>query len=398
MRQQPVAQPQRGDAVVPVVLGDLVELRLPGGRVPRVAQVARLGVLGDRVGRGRHLALPRLVAHVEGFELLQRVRAAAHPQAAAHGRVQVDEHAVAQQLVDRRPRRRRAGRPAGAAPSARTGRSGRRACRGARRGARRRTRGSRRTPASPARGRAPRTAGTSPSASTTPNRYSSPQSAGASAGTVSSVHSGSPSKSKKMSPGSGAGRSLHRARVDDLEHERLGRRLLPHLERRLPAQVGQRRAADPRDRVRCSRPAGRWCRSRPPPAARAASTAAPRPGGRPGARRSARRTRRTDRTPGSGGRPRPPGSRAARCSSSTSSSRVAALAVQRQQVGQAVARPRPVAQDQVHLVGHGDARGDQLVRVGRQLEQRGDLHAPGQLGVEHRPAARPRAPRSRPTR
>ena len=39
-------------------------------------------------------------AHVERFELLQRVRAAAHAQAAADRRVQVDQDPVAQQLVD----------------------------------------------------------------------------------------------------------------------------------------------------------------------------------------------------------------------------------------------------------------------------------------------------------
>ena len=44
--------------------------------------------------------VPFVVAHVERLELLERVAAAADAHAAAHDRVQVDEHVVAQQIVD----------------------------------------------------------------------------------------------------------------------------------------------------------------------------------------------------------------------------------------------------------------------------------------------------------
>ena len=97
--EQPVAQAQRGEAVVLVVVGDGVELGLGGIRLPGPEQVSGVGVLGDRVG-GIVDALTVLVAHVERFELLDRIAARAHPQALLDHGVEVHEHVVAEQVVD----------------------------------------------------------------------------------------------------------------------------------------------------------------------------------------------------------------------------------------------------------------------------------------------------------
>ena len=109
--EQPVAQPQRRHAVVAVVVGEVVEHVLrgrradePGGRVelPGGEQFAGAHVLEDRVAARLHLGLAQLGAHVERLELLDRVRPAAHPHRPLHDRVEVDEHAVGEQLVDGR--------------------------------------------------------------------------------------------------------------------------------------------------------------------------------------------------------------------------------------------------------------------------------------------------------
>ncbi len=96
--QQPVAQLEGGDAVVLVVVGDLGDER--SGLV-----VAALGAGGgelvvddDALRAPLDLALAGV--HVEGLELLDRVRALRHPDAGSHDGVEVDEDAVAQQLVD----------------------------------------------------------------------------------------------------------------------------------------------------------------------------------------------------------------------------------------------------------------------------------------------------------
>ncbi len=96
--EQPVAQHPRGHAVVAVVDGDLVDqagcfvvpLGVAGGH-ELVVDDDRVGGVGDRGVAG---------LHVEGLELLDRVGALGDPDRRAHHGVQVDEHALAQQLVD----------------------------------------------------------------------------------------------------------------------------------------------------------------------------------------------------------------------------------------------------------------------------------------------------------
>ncbi len=96
--QQPVAQHPRRHAVVAVVGGDLVEQRGGVGQPLGVAGRHELVVDDDRVGGVGDGRLPR--GHVERLELLDRVRALRDPDGGAHDGVQVDEDAVAQQLVD----------------------------------------------------------------------------------------------------------------------------------------------------------------------------------------------------------------------------------------------------------------------------------------------------------
>ena len=99
---EPVAEATRRHAVVPVVVGEVVEHRLRGGRVAGIREGARLDVLHDRVVAALHVARAHLGAHVERFELLDRVRARPDPQRPADDRVEIDEHALAQQRVDLR--------------------------------------------------------------------------------------------------------------------------------------------------------------------------------------------------------------------------------------------------------------------------------------------------------
>ncbi len=72
----------------------------PPRRRRRAASARACDVADDRVVALLHVARADLVAHVERFELLDGVRARTHPQRAAHHRVEIDEDAVAQQLVD----------------------------------------------------------------------------------------------------------------------------------------------------------------------------------------------------------------------------------------------------------------------------------------------------------
>ena len=99
LREQPVAQHPRGHAVVAVVDRDLVDQ--PGRLVVPLGVAGRheLVVDDDRVGGVGDGGVAGL--HVERLELLDRVGALGHPDRRADHGVQVDEHAVAQQLVDR---------------------------------------------------------------------------------------------------------------------------------------------------------------------------------------------------------------------------------------------------------------------------------------------------------
>ena len=99
-RQQPVPQFAGRPAVVAVVLLDLLEQhrRLVGPAV--IAQFAVAGVLGDRVGGGGDLARAQVRAHVQRLERLEAVILRAYPNALAYQREKVDQHAVAQQVVD----------------------------------------------------------------------------------------------------------------------------------------------------------------------------------------------------------------------------------------------------------------------------------------------------------
>ena len=93
--EEPVAQAQRGDAVVPVVVAQRVEQGLRLIEAAERDEVAGVRVLGDRVGSIGHLALPQLGPHVERLQLLDRVRARPHAHRLAHQRVEVDHDVVA---------------------------------------------------------------------------------------------------------------------------------------------------------------------------------------------------------------------------------------------------------------------------------------------------------------
>ena len=97
---EPVAEAPGGDAVVPVVGGQVVE-DLPRRRlVAPGEEVARLDVAQDRVAALLHVLGPDLVAHVERLELLDRVRARPDPEPAAHHGVEVDEEVTGEHPVD----------------------------------------------------------------------------------------------------------------------------------------------------------------------------------------------------------------------------------------------------------------------------------------------------------
>ena len=353
------------------------------GLVPGVPQVARLRVLGDRVGGGGDRTAARLGAHVQRLELLQRVRAAAHAQAAAHRRVQVDQDPVAQQLVDR---------VLTDTVPAREPQQGRPLVRGVVVDVHARVRGAAlldvrqevderllllRAVVRPERPERAVGLDHPEQVLQTPVR-----------GRVGGDRVVGPERVALEVEEDVAGvrhrQVADRRRLDDLEHERLRRGLLADLEGRLPAQVGQRRDADAGHRLGARRQLVDRADAR---------------------RRQPRTLRRPhpghqedvpvrDHLRGAGVAPpaRPvagitPGHRRLRGAVLVEQvlQAGAALAVQRQQVREAVAGPGAVAEDQVHVVRHRDARGDQLVRVRRQLEQGRDLHAAGQLGVEHRP-------------
>ena len=98
--QQSVSQQLRRAAVVVVVVLDLLEhpRRLVGAAGLQQRGVAR--VLGDGVrGRGDVAGAP-VVSHVQRLERLEPVRFGADANALAHHRKKVDQHVVAQQIVD----------------------------------------------------------------------------------------------------------------------------------------------------------------------------------------------------------------------------------------------------------------------------------------------------------
>ena len=97
---QPIAQAQGGDAVVAVVLRDVVEDALRRLVVAVRPELAGLDELHDRLVALLHVAGAHVIAHVERLELLDRVRRRADPQRPADDRVEIDEHALSQQGVD----------------------------------------------------------------------------------------------------------------------------------------------------------------------------------------------------------------------------------------------------------------------------------------------------------
>ena len=97
---QPRGEPQRADAVDAVVVADVVEYLLRGGGVARGPQLARPHILGDGVVAPRNRRTGPRLGPVDGLEVLDGVAGAAHAQGLAHDRVQVDEQATSQPLVD----------------------------------------------------------------------------------------------------------------------------------------------------------------------------------------------------------------------------------------------------------------------------------------------------------
>ncbi len=99
---EPVTQAPGRDAVVAVVVGDVIEDELCGIRVTVFGERPRLDVTHDRVIAALHVTRADLVAHVERLELLDRIGPRPYPQGAPDHGVKVNEDAVAQQAVDLR--------------------------------------------------------------------------------------------------------------------------------------------------------------------------------------------------------------------------------------------------------------------------------------------------------
>ena len=125
---QPVPQLARRRAVVSVVLLDLLEHDRRLVVAPRGAKIAVLRVLGDRVGRRRHVAGAQLPTHVERLERLQAVVLGARPGCSC---APTDTGRRARRCAAGRrprPRRPRSVRRAAAERSSRRRRSDRCAC------------------------------------------------------------------------------------------------------------------------------------------------------------------------------------------------------------------------------------------------------------------------------
>ncbi|CAM3860849.1 hypothetical protein MILU53160_10440 [Micrococcus luteus] len=98
--QQPVPQPRRGDAVIPVVVLDVGADRPRDLGVPGLHRGDVPVVLGDAVRRRRHAVLrPVLRPHVEGLQLLDGVARHTGPQGGADRGVEVHEQPRAQPVV-----------------------------------------------------------------------------------------------------------------------------------------------------------------------------------------------------------------------------------------------------------------------------------------------------------
>ncbi len=97
---QPRGELECADAVDPVVVADVIENLLRGGVVALLAQFAGADVLGDRVVAARDNGTFARLGPVDRLEVLDRVAGAADAQGVLDDRVQVDEHAAAQPLVD----------------------------------------------------------------------------------------------------------------------------------------------------------------------------------------------------------------------------------------------------------------------------------------------------------
>lgn len=100
LRQQPVPQPRRGDAVVPVVVLDVGADRPRDLGVPGLHRGDVPVVLGDAVRRRRDAVLrPVLRPHVERLQLLDGVARHTGPQGGADRGVEVHEQARAEPVV-----------------------------------------------------------------------------------------------------------------------------------------------------------------------------------------------------------------------------------------------------------------------------------------------------------
>ena len=98
--QEPSPQPKRREAVVAVVILQVVEV-LPGCCGVGFPQFAILLVRQDgSAARGHAILIAQPVAHVERLELLDAVGRRRDTNGATHGRVQIDEDFLSQQCVE----------------------------------------------------------------------------------------------------------------------------------------------------------------------------------------------------------------------------------------------------------------------------------------------------------
>ena len=101
VREQPVPQPEGRDAVVLVVIGDPLQLLRGPLTRPGDERIEVLLILDDGLGAaGDALVVPQLVTHVERLELLDAVRGAPDPDGRLDRRVEVDEDPGPQQVVE----------------------------------------------------------------------------------------------------------------------------------------------------------------------------------------------------------------------------------------------------------------------------------------------------------
>ncbi len=96
--EQPAVQPVGGDAVDPVVLGDLAEY-VVGGGVVGAREVGQHVLIGDDAVDGVLDLRAARAGHVERFQVLDRIRPLGDLQAAPDNRVEVDEPVPREQGV-----------------------------------------------------------------------------------------------------------------------------------------------------------------------------------------------------------------------------------------------------------------------------------------------------------